>query len=1483
MQVSCPQTHFSVGCTAPVGMRYDEAEQHEIIAEPGTPAERRPNVDGAQVRSATNGLRMQAETHQLWWVRTMRAAVDSYNSPASQTGSRVAPSEFSGKDDIGSPLPPESPVQARGPGPRSPDPVAVTSFADLDRSLRASEAEAEQLRAQIARDSRRAEQAEGRVQALEAQLRDRPTPSPERSAAAPPQDSEPGQPEQAAASSQAALETHTSAAPVGCCAGLLAVLRPVPPKPVISSGMKRGLVHPAKHAAEKASPPPAADAGLRERIAELEAKNAAYAEEQQALAAEHKTLRARHVELEGDVAAKKEAHEAATVESERRRAAHEALGKELEEVQSQLARSRVECEGHASHQAAQAVVHDSVIEERESFARAHEEATGRAEAHSAENAVLRAELELLRDERQTALRQADEHAEALAQARQDLSRQHDQRSEEGSVTVADDRDQALRTAAECAVLQSEVDRLKSENQVLAAVREEATRLNAQHERLQSEHTRLEDENLALANAKEQADRALAECESLQAQAETLRVENDLLKSGHAEAAHLHSEVERLRNENALLPPARHRAESTAVEHDAMRAEAERLRAENAVLAARCDEISDLHQQQQQYHVAGQEELQHLRSENEVLRSAQAEVGDLISELEQLRKEYGDLTAYCEQVERINMQYKAEVERLESDNSALSELQEHLGDSAAEREMMQDEIENLRAANASYCQQAEQEASLRMDQAEQLRVQDEALASCRDQYEQAVVDCAALQAETERLRQDNETLVSLHEEAAAVVSENGVLRQELDSLTAANAVLPALQEQLEQSHVECETLSAEAERLRAENLMLHTASKESSAQPAQLEAQLEAHQAEVERLREDIAALQRGAQEQAEDMGAEVDAIKAEAARLGAENMMLQAARDQLEQVLAHNDELRTEKSRLESEHSEAHSARNRAEQLAAEFAAKAEEAAVDATSSKAEILQLHKEKERLQKEKDLHEAARKDAEQLVQEANKRSESHSALMAKLEDHEKALNAERLMTQQLRHDNFSLEDARQQAEDVMAKAVEAGEALQSEVQRLNEANEYLTTAQSMGIGQSRTGTTSDRAESYTMASPTNALGASADSVQPAPVSPNAVEVWVANYTPPPVAGTAGITYMGKVPVAFADFASLLGPVAAANSYLLTRMAELIESGELMRSALEALKMFDKDCCRGLQWGGGDVTEFVASVFLKHGFIPPTDAQVGQMQPTFPSEVFTGRLVPQSCLCLVDALFRAVVCADVGLGGPQGVAPGSRDLNQMRGPVPFPSRMASGDRSPSSPVTLSPPQPVAPQPTVAMEPIACTAQSAPFAQPVQPAQLPQQLAPQERTPRLLSTRMPAMASGPDPGAWRYANAGAPRMEPADLGRAALRAPTSLDGSAHSMPSRMASDGCGQTQLPAESLSGSARFVVQAAPATAVRPGEFTAAGGPGRSLHPGRVRQAVAPGGAPPPQGSSFARWPCADSSIIRSSAPPPGSLLQPRRIS
>jgi hypothetical protein len=145
----------------------------------------------------------------------------------------------------------------------------------------------------------------------------------------------------------------------------------------------------------------------------------------------------------------------------------------------------------------------------------------------------------------------------------------------------------------------------------------------------------------------------------------------------------------------------------------------------------------------------------------------------------------------------------------------------------------------------------------------------------------------------------------------------------------------------------------------------------------------------------------------------------------------------------------------------------------------------------------------------------------------------------------------------------------------------------------------------------------------------------------VSAYSAEDWAATYTAPPMAGTERISYLGALAITFADFSRELESVASLNSMHYQRACHIVETGTLVRAALEVFKECDCDRRGSLSWDDDSIYNFVARVFKNAEFDSPTKAQISPLFQAFDRDK-SSYLGSSECLCLVDSLVRSMFCS-------------------------------------------------------------------------------------------------------------------------------------------------------------------------------------------------------------------------------------------------
>jgi len=153
----------------------------------------------------------------------------------------------------------------------------------------------------------------------------------------------------------------------------------------------------------------------------------------------------------------------------------------------------------------------------------------------------------------------------------------------------------------------------------------------------------------------------------------------------------------------------------------------------------------------------------------------------------------------------------------------------------------------------------------------------------------------------------------------------------------------------------------------------------------------------------------------------------------------------------------------------------------------------------------------------------------------------------------------------------------------------------------------------------------------------------------------ERWLASRAVP-AASAAVVSYPCCASVHIATLAAHMDPAAGVDGAQRVRLVQAIESGGLLRLALQTLRAFSE--LRGsLTWSQGLVRDFVAAVFAQSGLKQPEEGQVCSLCMRFDPG---GRAAMEatSCLALVDALARAALASGVQAKETPAAARGAGD---------------------------------------------------------------------------------------------------------------------------------------------------------------------------------------------------------------------------------
>jgi len=123
---------------------------------------------------------------------------------------------------------------------------------------------------------------------------------------------------------------------------------------------------------------------------------------------------------------------------------------------------------------------------------------------------------------------------------------------------------------------------------------------------------------------------------------------------------------------------------------------------------------------------------------------------------------------------------------------------------------------------------------------------------------------------------------------------------------------------------------------------------------------------------------------------------------------------------------------------------------------------------------------------------------------------------------------------------------------------------------------------------------------------------------------------------------LTYPSGVNIDFSELAPVMRVVAIANSQSRSRITGAIDSGMHVRTAMQVFRECDRDGCGFLTWSNGQIRDFVMTVFIQLGLVPPAEMQTYAAHTLFDMNR-SMCLSACDCLCLVDALLRAISLVD------------------------------------------------------------------------------------------------------------------------------------------------------------------------------------------------------------------------------------------------
>lgn len=126
--------------------------------------------------------------------------------------------------------------------------------------------------------------------------------------------------------------------------------------------------------------------------------------------------------------------------------------------------------------------------------------------------------------------------------------------------------------------------------------------------------------------------------------------------------------------------------------------------------------------------------------------------------------------------------------------------------------------------------------------------------------------------------------------------------------------------------------------------------------------------------------------------------------------------------------------------------------------------------------------------------------------------------------------------------------------------------------------------------------------------------------------------------PQRGARWLTYPSGVSIDFSELAPVMRVVAMANFQWRLRIFEAIHSGMHVRTAMQVFRSCDPSGCGFLTWSNGQIRDFMMTVFIQLGLVPPAEVQTYAAHTLFDMNR-SMCLSACDCLCLVDVMLRAI----------------------------------------------------------------------------------------------------------------------------------------------------------------------------------------------------------------------------------------------------
>ncbi|CAE7302419.1 unnamed protein product [Symbiodinium natans] len=100
------------------------------------------------------------------------------------------------------------------------------------------------------------------------------------------------------------------------------------------------------------------------------------------------------------------------------------------------------------------------------------------------------------------------------------------------------------------------------------------------------------------------------------------------------------------------------------------------------------------------------------------------------------------------------------------------------------------------------------------------------------------------------------------------------------------------------------------------------------------------------------------------------------------------------------------------------------------------------------------------------------------------------------------------------------------------------------------------------------------------------------------------------------TPQISYPSGCDVNVQELSSTVGAVGGTQR---RRLAQQIESGDVLRNTLEIYRVCDRNASGNLQWANGEIQDFISLVFQQHGLPPPSPTDMYQLFLRFDEAMF------------------------------------------------------------------------------------------------------------------------------------------------------------------------------------------------------------------------------------------------------------------------